>query len=1825
MDGVDPETLLEWLQTGAGEERDLQLMALEQLCMLLLMSDNIDRCFESCPPRTFLPALGKIFLDETAPENILEVTARAITYYLDVSNECTRRITQVEGAVKAICNRLVVADLTDRTSKDLAEQCVKLLEHICQREASAVYDAGGLQSMLHLICLNDQNIHKDTMHSAMTVVTRLCSKVEPQDANLLKCSSDLGALLSHDDAKISECALRCFAALTDRFIRKQLDPVELATPSNLVEHLLNSLVPPSTLRAKEKSPSLQTGENQSSGGIHAGNRTPAFISIVLSLLSNLCRGSSAVTEQVIRSPLLVPAVKAVLSSKDERCVMDSLRLADLLIILLCEGRVALPKSSGAVAGTACSGSAEPGASGFDKAHRHLIDAIRQRDTDALIDAVENGTVDPNFIDDVGQTLLNWCAAFGTSDMVIYLCDKGADPNKGQRSSSLHYAACFGRPEIVKILLQHGANPDLHDEEGRTALDKARERNDEGHQQVAQMLESPSSYMIETNNKVKPTAPANADNSGSTKLTTETNKTTGASDILSKIPTQPPENEVDMELAKRILQQLVPVFCTIFQNSLVGTVRRSTLALIRKCIYHISNEGIQQLLDDSNQRKLSTQRSQSPNTDHSALDKTSNGDFVESLMGVLLAVFNQEDNQDTEGKEQALLVMKSLLQKDTEFWLEQLIRLGVYEKVESLANSVEAGPTQPTALVTSHLESPLEADALREHDNMSTISNQSLQSLSIGGLEDGMLSQTLSDSTTANRSEERSATSTPSLSIKSDVESVSSSFPHSRSTRESSNERLQMLNIPHMESDDTATAACSEINTPSPTVELEHNSSPQPTSSGLNSTGTKVSSQFASVRADLVEAATAVAQALGVQIVDDSRSTIAAGSSSCSGKSEKSRKSSDDAWKLVCGVSYKWNDWRLIRTKDSLFVWCDAVAIEFSDGSNGWLRFLLDGRLQTLYSSGSPESGADNSVNRGEFITKIQKAKQAVPAGNQIKSIFTVPRSSRKIDSGNWQISCTEAGTLVIHNREGSQQKTVIKEDLPGFVFESKHSRQQFTAESTLGLDFVTGWAARGIVGDYLKEAKTKPRDALIELQYSAAQIRRLVQQIQEEEDKGDSENTSVEWSSAVNELKKTLTQVRDAISNERLLSTFEVSISDVVPALLQLVKVALENGSKAIAKCFTETFSEARHLSYLIRKIVLVLEACERFPKICMILQEEQANPEADSQKLFLNRSNRLMKAEPLATVGSLRQFLLGMMAKKWHDYARADLSFVREIKALKLKSEKLLLEYDSDFDTNGLIWYLGTNGRSTDHWFNPALVRVVNVCCSDGAKQPYGQPEDIFSREVTSLNCHTSDSVDSNFTMDLGVLIFPSAYTLRHAQGYGRSALRNWLLQGSKDNHVWEMLLAHSDDQSLNEPGSTATWPIAIEPGQGPYRYLRVAQNGKNSSNITHYLSLSGFEVYGTVVDVIDTELKPLEAPPILQPASRSKPQHPTPITSSLAASSSSSKKQSRKSSNSSPGGFSKDGAHASSGAESKASTLSNLHYSRPPTAASLRLVRKQQKAEKAAALAAATAQIDTPPSSYGFGGQKGGVVHNEGLLLAAAATEDEIFKQLPGGANNNKLRILRYRRTGRTSLPISSTSSSKPTSSVVKPDLLVDTSTTDPEEGSNKTPLASADNTPTPVQANQLHRLQMLSQKSSSSQKAIVGADSGWVDVQWDFDGSVNSYRYGHQGKFDVELADEKSSEASAMALLASYQRGKTLRQIRQPSGNHPSALGEQYFQEVPAKRERGSSKKSSGAVMESAMDQARAMLAMMNEGEVSIEVKNYNLTVLRRAVEAVSSCLI
>lgn len=69
---------------------------------------------------------------------------------------------------------------------------------------------------------------------------------------------------------------------------------------------------------------------------------------------------------------------------------------------------------------------------------------------------------------------------------------------------------------------------------------------------------------------------------------------------------------------------------------------------------------------------------------------------------------------------------------------------------------------------------------------------------------------------------------------------------------------------------------------------------------------------------------------------------------------------EDAKEILQGKAYHWREWSICRGRDCLYVWSDSAALELSNGSNGWFRFILDGKLATMYSSGSPENGSDSS-------------------------------------------------------------------------------------------------------------------------------------------------------------------------------------------------------------------------------------------------------------------------------------------------------------------------------------------------------------------------------------------------------------------------------------------------------------------------------------------------------------------------------------------------------------------------------------------------------------------------------------------------------------------------------------------------------------------------------------------------------------------------------------------------------------------------------------------------------------------------------------------------
>ena len=903
----------------------------------------------------------------------------------------------------------------------------------------------------------------------------------------------------------------------------------------------------------------------------------------------------------------------------------------------------------------------------ERTHRQLIDCIRSKDTDALIEAIETGASSIDYMDDVGQTLLNWASAFGTQEMVEYLCQRGADVNKGQRSSSLHYAACFGRPQIAKVLLRYGANPDLRDEDGKTPLDKARERNDEGHREVAQCLQSPADW-IPSAQEESPEEAAGAVPNVEKEATAENiNEESGDTEANAANEPQSDEPKGDPEMVPVYVKSLLPLFCKTYQSTMISSVKKSSLNLIKKMIYYLTPQLLKEVC-------------------------TENASIVGEVVEVMTSVLDNEDDDD--GHLTCLLITQDLMNKDAEgIFLEQFAKLGLFQKVHSLSDGAD-------------LEEALQDEGV-------------------------------------------------------------------------------------------------------------------------------------------------IGEAVGPK---------------------------EDAKEIVAGKGYTWRDWSIARGRDCLYIWSDAVALELSNGSNGWFRFILDGKLATMYSSGSPEGGSDSSENRGEFLEKLQRARGAVRPNATTYPVFTKASEELTIIVGNWNLSCKKDGELSIINSDGQQQATILKEDLPGFLFESNRgTKHTFTAETSLGPELAAGWTskktkrlrskaeavkqkvktlAKDIYDNHFKVAQSQPRGVV-------AKLKNIVDEMNKA---GQGQILGQPWKEV---LLLALQNLAELLRDENTVSAYELHSSGLIQSLLQMF--AVEGKNKKSAKLqrqrveiFREVFCNQEEIATsLVKKLIAVLESIEKLP---IYLYDNSTSSgyglqiltrrlrfrleRAPGENGLIDRTGCTLKMEPLASLRQLERFLLKMVAKQWYDHERTSFNFIKKA----ADSAPIQFNYQHDFDENGIIYWIGTNGKSAYDWVNPGSHGLVVVTSSEGRNLPYGKLEDILSREAAALNCHTNDDRRAWFAIDLGLWVIPKSYTLRHARGYGRSALRNWQFQVSKDGVNWLTLYDHQDDQCLNDPGSTGTWHLAApeEEKQG-WRHIRLQQSGKNASGQTHYLSLSGFELYGSVTGVCD------------------------------------------------------------------------------------------------------------------------------------------------------------------------------------------------------------------------------------------------------------------------------------------------------------------------------------------------------------------------------------
>lgn len=127
-----------------------------------------------------------------------------------------------------------------------------------------------------------------------------------------------------------------------RFARKNVDPEPLMRYC-LKDVLLRSLHYVSKSTGNTLTSVSSTNASSEATGTHNVSLSTSNtrgvttnLSVVTGLLSTLCRGSAKVTHDLLRTDL-PDALESALCGGDERCVLDTMRFLDLLLVLLFEG------------------------------------------------------------------------------------------------------------------------------------------------------------------------------------------------------------------------------------------------------------------------------------------------------------------------------------------------------------------------------------------------------------------------------------------------------------------------------------------------------------------------------------------------------------------------------------------------------------------------------------------------------------------------------------------------------------------------------------------------------------------------------------------------------------------------------------------------------------------------------------------------------------------------------------------------------------------------------------------------------------------------------------------------------------------------------------------------------------------------------------------------------------------------------------------------------------------------------------------------------------------------------------------------------------------------------------------------------------------------------------------------------------------------------------------------------------------------------------------------------------------------------------------------
>lgn len=288
------------------------------------------------------------------------------------------------------------------------------------------------------------------------------------------------------------------------------------------------------------------------------------------------------------------------------------------------------------------------------------------------------------------------------------------------------------------------------------------------------------------------------------------------------------------------------------------------------------------------------------------------------------------------------------------------------------------------------------------------------------------------------------------------------------------------------------------------------------------------------------------------------------------------------------------------------------------------------------------------------------------------------------------------------------------------MFESNRgTKHQFTAETTLGPEFVSGWTGRKgkrlrtkieatkqkikmlaneIYDCYFKTAQSTPRGTVAKLAQIVEQIELACERSQHLSSV--SGTPSAQWKE---KLTNALHDLGELLREENSISAYELHTSGLIQVLLKMLaknrqrKYSWNSTASEIVvsqrlELFKQELGDEQVAASLVRKLVAVLESTEKLP---VYMYESPGSTSyglqiltrrlrfrlerAPGETSLIDRTGRCLKAEPLTTVAQLERYLLKMIARQWYHYSRSTYAFV---KLLREPQSKICFTHQRDFDT---------------------------------------------------------------------------------------------------------------------------------------------------------------------------------------------------------------------------------------------------------------------------------------------------------------------------------------------------------------------------------------------------------------------------------------------------------------------------------------------------------------------------------------------------------------